>query len=47
MSPQIMAQAAALGVTIYKRATINGQSVWTADGTTAGPAYLDTIGVIA
>ena len=39
--------ADALGITIYKRATINGQSVWTADGTTAGPAYLDTIGVIA
>lgn len=39
--------ADALGITIYKRATINGQSVWTADGVNAGPAYLDTIGVIA
>jgi len=39
--------ADALGITIYKRATINGQSMWTADGVNAGPAYLDTIGVIA
>ena len=47
MSPQIMAQAAALGVTIYKRATINDQSVWTADGRTSAPDYIDTIGCIA
>ena len=39
--------ADALGITIYKRATINGQSVWTADGSTAAPAYVDLIGVIA
>ena len=39
--------ADALGITIYKRATINGQAVWTADGSTAAPAYVDLIGVIA
>ena len=47
MSPQIMTQAAALGVTIYKRAIINDESVWTADGRTPAPDYIDTIGCIA
>lgn len=47
MSPQVLAQAAALGVSIYKRTTINDQIVWTADGVTPAPSYIDTIGCIA
>ena len=39
--------AAQLGITIYKQAMIAGQLAWTADGTTAGPAYLNNVGVIA
>lgn len=44
---QSASAAASLGITIYKRALINGQMAWTSDGVNAGPDYLDTVGVVA
>lgn len=51
---QASAQAAQLGILIYRRLPIgpndangNPTLVWSADGSTAGPAYLDNVGVIA
>lgn len=51
---QAAAQAAQLGILIYRRLPIgpndangNPTLVWSSDGSTAGPAYLDNVGVIA
>jgi hypothetical protein len=41
------AAAISLGIVVYQRAQISGQTVWTSDGVTPGPAYLDQVGVIA
>lgn len=46
---QAKAQAQALGVTIYYQAPIgvNNAIVWTSDGVTQAPSYVDGVGVIA
>ena len=44
MGPQVMAQCAQLGVTIFRQYPDLG---WSADGVTPAPAYVANIGVIA
>ena len=47
MTPQILAQAAKLGVTVYKQMSINNVMTWTADGVNAAPGYVQNVAVIA
>ena len=47
LTPQVLAQAATLGVTIYKQMSIAGVMTWTADGVNAAPGYVQNVAVIA